>query len=121
MPSADDDLPLDSAPRRILIIQTGFLGDVVLTTPVIRATRRMFPCADITFLTTPATADLVRYHPEVSRVIEYDKRGKDKGHAGLRALASELSALRFDIAFVIHKSSDGDPASPCANTAPNRF
>ena len=40
---------------RILLVQTGFLGDVLLSTPVIAGLRMIFPKAEISALTTKIT------------------------------------------------------------------
>ncbi|MGD8628899.1 MAG: hypothetical protein PVH52_07430, partial [bacterium] len=50
---------------RILIIQTAFLGDVILITPLIRATREIFPGAAIDVLVTPQTAGILENNPHI--------------------------------------------------------
>lgn len=89
---------------KILLVQTGFIGDVVLSTPVISNLRKIYPTAEIMVLTTPATTELFRYHPEVHSVLAYDKRGVDSGWRGLVNLSARLRDERFDMAFSLHKS-----------------
>lgn len=89
---------------RILIVQTGFLGDVILTTPVIRAVHERYPDAQISFLTTPAAEPLVRHHPLLSQVFVFDKRGKESGIRGLFAVAGLLREQNFSRVFSLHKS-----------------
>jgi len=60
-----------------LVIQTAFLGDVVLTTPLLEALAQRYGPVDV--VTTPAAAPLLETHPAVRRVIPYDKRAKDGG------------------------------------------
>lgn len=91
-------------PERILIVQTGFLGDVVLSTPVFDAVARKYPGAKLTVLTTPAAISLIKYHPAVSEIIAFDKRKTDSGVAGLLRMAKRLRALRFTKVFSLHKS-----------------
>ncbi|MEO6445563.1 MAG: glycosyltransferase family 9 protein, partial [Gemmatimonadaceae bacterium] len=74
---------------RSLIVQTSFLGDVVLTTPLIAA---LAARGDVDVVTTPAGAALLAHHPGVRTVHPYDKRGKDAGISGLRALARTVGA-----------------------------
>ena len=90
---------------KVLIVQTGFLGDVLLSTPVIGATRELFPDAEIHFLTTPAAAPIISSHPEVHRVLIFDKRRTRKGLAGLWSMATELRHERYDAVFSLHKSA----------------
>jgi heptosyltransferase-2 len=88
----------------ILLVQTGFLGDVVLSTPVISGIKSLYPNSNITVMTTPTAAPLVEHHPAVSCVVRYDKRGADRGLAGLFRLAKELRSRKFSAAFSLHKS-----------------
>src|SRR5271156_1571046 len=53
---------------KILIIRFSSIGDIILTTPVIRAAKKSFPNADIYFITKPEYADLVRFNPHLSGV-----------------------------------------------------
>jgi heptosyltransferase-2 len=85
-----------------LVIQTAFLGDVVLTTPLLRALAAKHGPVDL--VTTAAAAPLVETHPAVRRVIPYDKRGKDRGLAKLLALARALRAERYEAAYLPHRS-----------------
>lgn len=71
-----------------LVIQTSFLGDVVLTTPLLR---RLAPRGPVTVVTTPAAAGLLEGHPDVARLVVYDKRGADAGIGGFVRLAQALS------------------------------
>lgn len=85
-----------------LVIQTAFLGDVVLTTPLLDALATRHGPVDI--VTTPGAAALVETHPAVRRVIPYDKRGADRGLAGLIRLVRTLRAGRYDVAYLPHRS-----------------
>lgn len=89
---------------KILLVQTGFLGDLILSTPVLQNLKEWFPEATITVLTTPLAAPLVQYHPQVASCLVYDKRGKDSGLRGLFKVAKQLREMRFDIAISLHKS-----------------
>lgn len=85
-----------------LVVQTAFLGDVVLTTPLLAALAERDGPLDV--VTTPAAAPLLETHPAVRRVIPYDKRGTDRGWRGLRALARRLQAERYTVAYLPHRS-----------------
>lgn len=92
------------AARRILVSQTGFLGDTVLSTPVITNLKRLYPEAKITVLTTPAALEMIAAHPDVDEVIGFDKRGKQSGLQGVIELAESLRQRDFDLALSLHKS-----------------
>jgi heptosyltransferase-2 len=85
-----------------LVIQTAFLGDVVLTTPLLCALAAHHGPVDV--MTTPVAAPLLETHPAVRRVIPYDKRGADRGWAGVRRLARRLKAERYERAYLPHRS-----------------
>lgn len=95
---------MEAEPRKVLLVQTAFLGDIVLFTPLAAAVRRRFPDAAITVMTTPAGAELLRGLPGVDEVIAFDKRGGESGLAGLRAKAADLKARGFDLALSAHRS-----------------
>ena len=89
---------------KILLVQTGFLGDVVLSTPVLAELARQFPGAKISILTTPLAKPLVELHPNVEKVLVFDKRGKYRGLGGLLRFARRLREERFEKVFSLHKS-----------------
>ena len=84
-----------------LVIQTSFLGDTVLTTPLLVQLARR---SAVDVVTTPASAMLLANHPAVRSVIVYDKRGVDRGLPGFVALARKLRATQYDIAFLAQGS-----------------
>jgi heptosyltransferase-2 len=88
---------------RILIAQTSFLGDVVLSTPVSAALRRRYPDAHITMLVRPETAGVLEEHPAVDAVLTDDKRGRERGLGSLRVVR-RLRQGHFDLALALHKS-----------------
>ncbi len=90
--------------NRILIIQTAFIGDVVLTLPLLQVLRRNFPKAKIDFMLIPKTAELLKNHPDVDEIIIFDKKGKDSGFCGLVRMARIISDKKHDIAFIPHRS-----------------
>ncbi|MEO7964899.1 MAG: glycosyltransferase family 9 protein, partial [Gemmatimonadaceae bacterium] len=69
---------------RSLVIQTSFLGDMVLTTPLIAALASAGP---VDVVATPANAALLAHHPLVRHVYRYDKRGAHTGVSAFRAMA----------------------------------
>jgi heptosyltransferase-2 len=86
----------------VLVIQTAFLGDVILTTPLLSLLAERHGPVDV--VTTPAAATLLETHPAVRSVIRYDKHGTDKGWRGIRKLALELRARRYASVYLPHRS-----------------
>ena len=89
---------------RLLVAQTGFLGDVVLTTPLIAELRRRLAPTSLTVLTTPQARPLLEQHPAVDRVLVDAKRTTGRGILGLVRTAQQLRRERFTLVAAPHKS-----------------
>lgn len=85
-----------------LVIQTAFLGDVVLTTALLSALAAEHGAVDV--VTTPLAAPLLETHPAVAQVIPYDKRGKDRGWSPLVEFAGRLKGAGYSQAYLPHRS-----------------
>ena len=86
--------------RRVLVVSCTALGDSLLSTPAIRATRKLFPEAEIFWLIKPAYLPLFRSNPHVDGFLPY--RG---GLKGLRGLVASLRG--FDLFLSFHDSDEG--------------
>jgi heptosyltransferase-2 len=89
---------------RILVVQTAFLGDVVLTVPLLQELRRAQPEARVTLLTTATGHDLLSGSPYVDRCLVLDKRWDREGRRSCRILRRELTRERYDAAVAAHRS-----------------
>ncbi|MCZ6907320.1 MAG: hypothetical protein O7G28_08560, partial [Deltaproteobacteria bacterium] len=65
--------------ERILVVQTSFLGDVVLTIPLLAEIKRRFPEAELSVLCTPDAKSLLLDNPDIHEIITDDKRGAERG------------------------------------------
>src|ERR1043166_5303593 len=90
--------------ERILVLQTSFLGDSVLSLPLMAEIRRRFPQAKLTLLCTPAGKELLRDHSGLDAILVDDKHGVDRGWRGLIRKARELRSREFSAALTPHKS-----------------
>ncbi|HNX43836.1 MAG TPA: lipopolysaccharide heptosyltransferase II [Bacteroidales bacterium] len=88
-------------PRKILIARLSSIGDIILTTPLVRCVRQAYPDASITFLVKKKFSSLVSFNPNISEVIEFDDV---KGRNELRVLARKLRREQFDWFIDIHRS-----------------
>lgn len=59
--------------KKILIIRFSSIGDIVLTTPVLRVLRARFPDAEIHYLTKPQLVALLKYNPNLNEVLTLKK------------------------------------------------
>lgn len=81
------------------------IGDVMLSTPVIKAVRDAYPQSHIAFMVRPYARDIVEGNPYLNEVIIYDKKRRDGGIAGTLKFAGMLRAKKFDTAIVLHPTS----------------
>ncbi|MCB0311002.1 MAG: glycosyltransferase family 9 protein [Bdellovibrionales bacterium] len=89
---------------KILLVQTGFLGDNILSTPVIAGIRQIFKDCELWMLTTPAAKQLVQADPLLQGVLTYDKRKHESGITGIFRKAREIRSMGFDRAYILHRS-----------------
>ncbi len=81
--------------KRILIIQTASLGDVILATPLIEKLHSFFPESRIDFLLKYGNESLLRGHPHLKHVMVWDKTEKKYEH--LRELLKIIREERYDL------------------------
>lgn len=89
--------------KKILIFHTAFIGDIVLSTPLIKNIKKLYPDSELTYVTTPAGKAILSNNPHVKEIIAYDKRGKNKGIKGMFSLVEDLRNKKFDIAYIPHR------------------
>lgn len=89
---------------KILLVQLSFLGDTILSTPVVSGIKQIHPQSGITLMTTPAASGLFQSDPLVDSLVVFDKRGKEKSMSGLLHKARALKAQSFDRVYSLHRS-----------------
>ena len=92
--------------KRIAVWNTAFLGDAVLTLPLIQTLADAFPGSEIDFYVRRGLASLFEAHPALHAVYEYDKR-RIAGNNRLSALLKSgriLGGRRYDIWIGAHPS-----------------
>lgn len=58
--------------REILIIRTAYVGDVVMTLPILKPLKARYPNSRITFLTSSMAAPLLQNNPFIDKILSYD-------------------------------------------------
>lgn len=80
--------------RKILIIQTAFLGDVVLATSLIEKLHQFYPEANIDFLLKKGNESVLKAHPIINRLLIFDKSQKFKN---LWLLIRDVRKQHYDV------------------------
>ncbi|AFN73525.1 ADP-heptose:LPS heptosyltransferase II [Melioribacter roseus P3M-2] len=89
--------------EKILVIQTAFLGDAILTLPLIRKLKDSFPDGVIDVLTIPQSKQIFEYSPYVNDLILYDKR-RDKSLKALFRVVKEIRNREYTRLYSPHRS-----------------
>lgn len=89
---------------RIAVWNTAFLGDSVLTLPLIRMLKAAWPQAELDFYVRGGLSSLYEEQPEISRVYACDKRGREKGLAAVFRQGREIARRGYDVWVDAHLS-----------------
>jgi lipopolysaccharide heptosyltransferase I len=87
-------------PRKICIIKPSSLGDVVHSLPILPALRKQFPSSHISWVVNQAFRSLLEGHPDLDRVIAYDRGGSGISRRGVMStsrLCGTLLRDRYDL------------------------
>lgn len=87
---------MNAAPKKILILRFSSIGDIVLTTPVVRNLRKKFPDAEIHYCTKVGYKGLLNTNPNIDHVHVLED--------SLKALIGRLKKERFDYIIDLHKN-----------------
>jgi heptosyltransferase II len=87
-----------SAPN-VLAVRFSSIGDVLLTTPLLRAIRHRHPDSLLSVVTKAAYAPLLSHNPYLNRVIAWEPE------RGLTSLAAELRADHYTHLLDLHESA----------------
>lgn len=88
-------LNLKNSFKKILIIQTAFIGDVILATAVVEKLAHFYPDARIDFLLRKGNEGLLANHPFITKVLVWNK--KSNKNRNLISLISEIRKEKYDL------------------------
>jgi heptosyltransferase-2 len=80
--------------RRFLIIQTAFIGDVILCTPIISELKRCHPNAKIDVVIRKGNEPLLENHPAVNQLFIWDK--KTRKYGSLMNVVRSIRSYKYD-------------------------
>lgn len=90
--------------KKILVIQTAFLGDAILTLPLIQFLKEKYVDSKICVLAIRSTSVVFEYSPFVDDVIVYDKKGSEKSILSYIKLIVKIRKENFDEVYSPHRS-----------------
>ena len=95
---------LNNSKERILVIQTAFLGDALLTLPMLEKLKQKYPLAILDVLAIPATREIFSASSCIDNVIVMDKKGNQKGFRALNKFIRELRKNSYTKIYSPHRS-----------------
>ncbi len=94
-----------SAPRKVLLVQTAFIGDVVFTSPLVHAIKKAYPQTGVGLLVDPRSREVAACIPGVDEILSFDKRHGDRGLSGLLQVARRVRRSGYDLLVSPHRSA----------------
>lgn len=94
-----------AAKERILVFEVNWIGDVLFSTPAIRAIRKKHPGAFITVLVPPRCKPILTGNNFIDEVLVYDDKGIHRGPWGLLRLVRDLRVRHFSRAYFFKPST----------------
>lgn len=88
-------------PAKILLLRLSSIGDIVLTSPLIRALRNSFPSATIDYVVKAGFAELVEHNSHLNEVHRVEPAA---GLQGLVQLGRHLRSLQYDVVLDLHRN-----------------
>ncbi len=88
-------------PKKILVIRLSSIGDILLTTPLLRVLHRRFPEAQIDFVIKTRFAELMRNNPHLHELRLLDT---ETGEEGLQELRRKIRMAGYDLVVDIHRN-----------------
>ncbi len=87
--------------QKILIIRLSSIGDIVLSTPLIRVLRNKFPNSQIDFIIKKEFSELLKYNPNLTNLIEFNT---ENGFKELLRLKRQILKENYDLIIDIHNN-----------------
>lgn len=89
---------------KILIIQTAFLGDLILTTGFIRRVKELFPHSEISIIVNSGTESILYENPYLSEIIPFNKKEVKKNLFKFFKFLNQIKSKHFEVCFSPHFS-----------------
>ena len=90
-----------NTPKKILVLRFSSVGDIVLSSPLLRVLRSKFPKCQIDYVTRTEYAELVRSNPNINYTYEFNTAD---GFNGLKTLKKRIREEQYDLLVDIHGS-----------------
>ncbi len=86
---------MDSQYKKVLIVRFSSIGDIVLTSPVVRCVKKQLGCK-VHFITKSKYKSTVEYNPHIDKIYTIDKE--------ITEVLPQLKAEKYDLIIDLHKN-----------------
>jgi len=100
--------------QRFLIIQTAFLGDVILATPVISELNRIYPEAKIDIIVRKGNESLLANNPKINQIFVWNK--KEGKYKSLLKIIKAIRKHRYDEVITLQRYANAGLVTRFAKT-----
>lgn len=87
--------------KKILVIRFSSLGDVLLTTPLLKSINENYPSSEVHYLTKSNFSGVINNNPHINKIIEADN---NIDFAGLQKLKQDIKSENYDLIIDAHNS-----------------
>ncbi len=96
-------IPPDFKPKRILVVQTALIGDVILITPLVEVLKKLYPEATIDVMVNWKYREVLLNNPDISNILTFAKDSPLKPLLTL-GMISRITERDYDLAVSAHRS-----------------
>jgi len=96
---------MEKAPRRVVVVETAFIGDVVFTSPLVHAIKEAYSESEVYMLVRPYSVEVAACIPGVDKVLTFDKYGSESGPVGILKAARRIRREKCDLLVSPHRST----------------
>ncbi len=89
---------IDFSNKKVLIIRFSSLGDILLTSPIVRSLKKKFPSIDIRFLTKEQYLSTVKFNPYINDILLFNNSSK------ISDFRKKIKSQKFDYIIDLHSS-----------------
>ncbi len=108
-------LQLDKV-NKLLIVRLSSLGDILLTTPLIRTIKQKFPAIEIDFVVREEYKDLLRLNPHLRNILIYNN-----DEANLKIIKNKICQNNYDLIIDLQNNLRSWMLLKCYGSSCNRI
>lgn len=94
--------PLPKGIKHILIVETTFIGDLLVATPTFHRLKQLYPKATIDLLMLNKFREVIENNPDISEIIGVEKEPSLTNRKEFFQLLTEIKSKKYDMGIIMH-------------------